>query len=83
MGVIEESHAVFLYADDVCLMTSNEHHLQAFGGCEICEVEEYKYLGVTAKPGWKVVLRVWAQNGGCKWNTWYGKICICKVGKNT
>ena len=28
-GVIEEkSHAGFLYADDVCLMASNEQHLQ-------------------------------------------------------
>ena len=85
-GVIEEkSQAGFMYADDVCLMTSNEQQLQNifdnisgyikeygmkingensevvcisgankerswnFGGCEIGEVEEYKYLGVTVK----------------------------------
>ena len=85
-GVFEEkSHAGFLYADDVCLMASNEQHFQIifdnisgcvkeygmkingkkskvvfingakeerswnFGGCEIGEVEEYKYLGVTVK----------------------------------
>ena len=87
-GVIEEkSQAGFLYADDVCIMASNEQHLQTifdnisgcikeygmkingkkskvvcingakeerrwnFGGCEIGEVEEYKYLGVTVKAG--------------------------------
>ena len=77
----------FLYADDVCIMASNEQHLQTifdniggcikeygiqingkkskvvcingakeerswnFGVCEIGEVEEYKYLGVTVKAG--------------------------------
>ena len=81
-GVIEEkSQAGVLYADDVCLMASNEQHLQTifdnisgcikeygmkingkkskvvcihgvnFGGCEIDEVEAYKYLGVTVKVG--------------------------------
>ena len=30
-GVIEEkSQAGFLYADDVCIMVSNEQHLQTF-----------------------------------------------------
>ena len=86
-GVIEKSQAGFLYAGDVCLMASNEQHLQTifyniggcikeygikingkkskvvcingakkerswnFVGCEIGEVEEYKYLGVTVKTG--------------------------------
>ena len=86
-GVIEEkSQAGFLYADDVCIMASNEQLLQTifdnisgcikeygmkingkkskvvcingakeerwnFGGCEIGEVEEYKYLCVTVKAG--------------------------------
>ena len=89
-GIIEEkSQAGFLYADDVCLMASNEQHLQTifdnisgcikvygikikgkkskvvcingakeerswnFCGCEIGEVEKYKYLGVTVKAGFK------------------------------
>ena len=87
-GVIKEkTQAGFLYADDVCIMASNEQHLQTifdnisgcikeygmkingkkskvvfinrakeerswnFGGCEIGEVEEYKYLGVAVKAG--------------------------------
>ena len=84
---MRRSQAGFLYADDVCLMASNEQHLQTifdiisgcikeygmkingkkskvvcingakkerswnFGGCEIGEVEEYKYLDVTVKAG--------------------------------
>ena len=44
-GVIEEkkSQAKFLYADDVCLMASNEQHLQtlfdSISGC----IEEYEH----------------------------------------
>ena len=74
---MKKSQAGFLYADDVCLMASDEQQLQPifdnisgcfkeygmkingakqdrslnFGGCEIGEVEEYKYLGVTVKAG--------------------------------
>ena len=41
-GVIEEkSQARFLYADDVCLMTSNEQHLQTiFDNISGC-IKEY------------------------------------------
>ena len=85
--MVEKSPAVFLYADDVCLIASNEQNLQrifdSISGCiskygmevseqkskvicihgvkkelmwifcgnRICEVEEYKYLGVTVKAG--------------------------------
>ena len=85
--IVEKSQAGFLYADDVCLISSNEQDLQrmfdSISGCfneygmkvsekkskvicingvkkermrifcgnKICEVEEYKHLGVTVKAG--------------------------------
>ena len=39
-----------MYADDVCLIASNEQDLQRIFD-SIGEVEEYKYLGVTIKAG--------------------------------
>ena len=72
MVVEKKSQAGFLYADDVCLIASNEQDLQrifdSISGCigeygmkisekKIGEVEEYKYLGVTVKAGF---------NGGFK-----------------
>ena len=86
-GIEEKGQAGFLYADDACLMASNEQDMQTFfvsisgcikeygtkingkmsnvvcingvkkerkcniSGCEIGEVDEYKYLGVTVKAG--------------------------------
>ena len=117
-GVIgENSLAGFLYADDVCLMASNEQQLQTsfdnisgciqeygmningkkskvvcingakkerswtFGGCEIGEVEEYKYLCVTVKAGLNGGLSVWGIGWLMQRSTSYGKICSCKVRK--
>ena len=82
-GIEEKGQAGFLYADDACLMASNEQDMQTIfdsisgfikeygmtingnkmvcikgvkkerkwniSGCEIGEVGEYKYLGVTVK----------------------------------
>ena len=35
----------------VCINSAKEERSWNFGGCEIGEVEEYKYLGVTVKAG--------------------------------
>ena len=62
----------------VCINGAKKERRWNFSGIGIGEVEEYKYLGVTVKAG---LNGSFSENGGCKWSTWYGKICSIEVEK--
>ena len=60
----------------VCINGLKKERRLNIGGCEIGEVDEYKYLGVTMKAGLNG-----GQKGGSNSSTWNGKKCSNKVGK--